>query len=71
MSDDTSTGLAGLDVWEVQFLTSSGWQTDRTLDSESIAVAHFFAIGKANVWTGHVRIWHDGRTIKSTLQPSL
>lgn len=61
---------AGSDAFEIQFLTSSGWQTDRTLDSESLAIAHFFAIGKANVWTGHVRIQHDGRTIKSTLHPN-
>lgn len=56
-------------TYEIQFLTSSGWQTDRELESESLAIAHFFAIGKANAWTGHVRIQNGTRTVKSTLRP--
>lgn len=55
--------------FKVQVLTSSGWQTDRELESEGLAIAHFFAIGKANVWTGHVRIIHGERVVKSTLSP--
>ena len=54
----------------LQYLTSSGWQTDRVLESEGLAIAHFFAVGKANVWTGHVRIQHGERTVKSTLKPN-
>ncbi len=57
--------------FKVQFLTSAGWQTDRELEGEELAIAHFFAIGKANVWTGHVRVIHGERVVKSTLSPKL
>lgn len=57
--------------YAVQFLTSSGWQTDRELESEGLAIAHFLAIGKANIWTGHVRVLHGERVVKSTLHPNL
>lgn len=58
-------------TWKIQFLTSSGWQTDRELESEGLAIAHFSAIGRANVWTGHVRILHGDNVVKSTLHPNL
>jgi len=64
-------GATGSDSCALQFLTSSGWQTYRELDSESLAIAHFFAVGKANVWTGHVRILHGERVVKSTLHPNI
>lgn len=57
------------DNYAIQFLTSSGWKTDREVESEGLAIAHFSAIGRANVWTGHVRIIHGSRVVRSTLQP--
>lgn len=57
------------DKYLIQFLTSSGWQTDRSLESEGLAVAHFYEIGRVNIWRGHVRILHGDRVVKSTLHP--
>ncbi len=53
----------------LQFLTSLGWETIRELDSESLAIVHFYEVGKADVWKGHVRILQGGRIVKSTISP--
>lgn len=56
-------------TYEIEFLTESGWKKDRNCESESLAFANFYAIGKANIWKGHVRIVHDGKILRSTLTP--
>lgn len=55
-----------LPYYRIQFLTPSGWETKLDCDSESVAKAHFSAIGKANIWSGHVRIMHGDRVVEST-----
>jgi len=54
-------------VYNIQILTSSGWETRATTDSLELAKAHYFQLGESNVWKGHSRIEHNGQQIISTL----
>lgn len=57
-----------MEPYKLQFLTGEGWQTDRELDSEDLAIAHWSAIGKANTWTGHVQVIQGDRVVRSTIK---
>ena len=57
--------------FSIEILTSEGWKFYDSAESESLAVAHFFLIGKHGAWNGHVRVVFDDRVIISTLNPGI
>lgn len=54
----------------IEILTAEGWKFYDSAESESLAVARFFLIGKQGAWNGHVRVTHGEREVKSTLNPN-